>query len=295
MAFAFIFQSFNVINNLFQAKVLSKYPIIASLLIVFLLSILKLIIIFLQKGIIYFAFLNLLEAIMYACSFIFLYVKSNYKVINWKYNKHIAKQIFLDSWPLLFASAFALIYTRIDQVMVKNFIDQTAVGFYDVAVRIAEVWYFIPTIIVSSIFPAIINAKKNNLLLYKKRLQDLIIIIFTITFLISLPIFIFAKPIINLLFGFAYHPAIIVLQIYVWAGIGLSIANVINQYLIIENYTKILFFSSCIGMIINVILNFIFIPIYGINGAAFSTLISYFTIPLSIILLLRGNLWKNVS
>jgi len=287
IAFAFIFQSFNVINHEFQARVKAKYPTIGSLWIIFLLSALKLLIIFLNQGLIYFAFIYFLESILYALMFIFIYKKFKYHILSWKFNKKLSIQIIRDSWPLLFASAFALIYARIDQVMVKQFIDNTAVGLYDAAVKIAEIWYFIPSIIIGSLFPAIVNAKKISEVLYKKRLTDLLILLTLISLLISIPIFFLAKPIIKLIFGNSYTMAFSILQIYVWGGIGLSLTNALNQHLINVNKSKILFVISLFGMLINVILNLILIPKYQINGAAISTLISYNLMPLIIFYFLK--------
>jgi len=289
IAFSFIFQSFNIINYEFQARVKAKYPTIGSLVSIFILSLLKLLIIFFGKGIIYFAFIYLLESLLYAIMFIFIYKKFNYKILGWTFNKKISLLILKDSWPLLFVSAFTIIYSRIDQVMVKHFIDQTAVGLYGAAVSIAEIWYFIPGIIVSSIFPAIINAKKINEIVYKKRLADLFLLITIISLGISIPIFILAKPIIYIIFGSSYLSAISILQIYVWAGIGLSLTNALNHYLINENKTKILFIISLSGMIINVILNLFLIPLYKNNGAAIATLISYSLMAMPIIYLLKKN------
>ncbi len=287
IAFAFIFQSFYVVNGFFGSQLLSKYPTIASICVIFILSVIKIILVLSGKGIIYFSAVYLLESILYALSFLLIYKIFKQNIFSWRFNKNMAKQILRDSWPLLFVSVFALIYSRFDQIMVKHMINQTAVGFYDVAVRVAEVWYFIPGLITASLVPAIVNAKKINEIVYKKRLKDLLLLIFIISISISLPIFLLAKPIIKIFFGSAYLPAISVLQIYVWAGIGLAIAEVVNQYLITENFTKIFFISSCIGMILNLTLNFIFIPIYGINGAAIATLVSYSSLPLTVWVILK--------
>jgi len=287
IAFAFIFQSFYVINGFFGAQLLSKYPTIASICVIFILSVIKIILVLSGKGIIYFSAVYLLESILYALSFLLIYKIFKQSILSWRFNKNMAKQILRDSWPLLFVSVFALIYSRFDQIMVKHMINQTAVGFYDVAVRVAEVWYFIPGLITASLVPAIVNAKKINEIVYKKRLKDLLLLIFIISVAISLPIFLLAKPIISIFFGSAYLPAISVLQIYVWAGIGLAIAEVVNQYLITENFTKIFFISSCIGMILNLTLNFVFIPLYGINGAAIATLVSYSSLPVTIWIILK--------
>jgi PST family polysaccharide transporter len=95
---------------------------------------------------------------------------------------------------------------------------------------------------------------------------------------IAVPVTIFSNLIITLLFGNEFLQAAPVLTIYVWAGIAVFLGVASSQYLINENLTKLSFNRNVIGMILNVILNFIFIPIYGLPGSAFSTLISYSTI-----------------
>ena len=165
---------------------------------------------------------------------------------------------------------------RIDQVMIKEMITPEAVGNYSVAVRLSEVWYFIPMAITSSLFPAIINAKKVSEKLYHRRLQKLYDLMTWLAIGIALPMTFLANDIIRLLFGVQYQDAAGVLRIYVWAGVFVFLGVASSQYLVAENYTKISFFRTFAGGIVNVILNIIMIPKYGINGAATATLISYF-------------------
>ena len=61
----------------------------------------------------------------------------------------------------MLTSAAIMTYMNIDQVMIKEMINSEAVGQYAAAARISGAWNFIPTAIVVSVFPAIINAKKK--------------------------------------------------------------------------------------------------------------------------------------
>ncbi len=90
--------------------------------------------------------------------------------------------------------------------------------------------------------------------------------------------------IILIAYGPNFLPSAAVLSIYVWAGISVALGSVLNQVLIGEKKTKIAFIISLFGMLMNVLLNFAFIPRYGINGAAVATLISYSGIPLGALL-----------
>ena len=112
-------------------------------------------------------------------------------------------------------------------------------------------------------------------ILYMSRLQKLYDILTWLAMAIAVPVTLFSTLIVSLLFGHEYIASAPVLTIYIWAGIPVSLGVASGQYLVNENLTKISFYRTLVGMIVNVILNFIFIPIYGIIGSAFATLISY--------------------
>ena len=275
IAIGTIFQSFNVIKFYFQAKVLSKYTVYAQIFASIICAAIKLMLIYFNMGLIYFAMVTLLQSIILASGLIGMYIKQKSSLFSWSVNFGLAKNLLKDSWPLMFSGIAISIYMKIDQVMIKNMLDAKAVGNYAVAVRLSEVWYFIPMAITSSVFPAIINAKKISEKLYYERLQKLCNLMILISIVIALPISFFANDLINLIFGKQYNQAGLVLAIYIWAGMPVFVACVHGKYWIIENLTKIVFYLTINAAFLNVILNLILIPIYGIIGAALATLISY--------------------
>ncbi|MFH1627080.1 MAG: flippase [bacterium] len=273
----FIFNAFQIISFEFQARVKSKYPSIISFLITLILNILKIIVIISGKGVIYLALILLLESILYAIFYWYFYEKKiEEKILEWKFDKQIAITLLKDSWPLIFTSAFFLIYSRIDQIFIKNMIDAHSVGIYSSAVTLAEAWYFIPLIITSSLFPAIINAKKTSEKLYDARLKKLAILLFGLSTGICILTTILAPLVMQILYGSAFNGGIIILQIYVWSNIGVALGMLASNYLITENYRKIIIITSFFTMTCNILLNLIWIPKYGIVGSAYATLISSF-------------------
>ncbi len=283
-SFTLLFGAFGLIGYFFQAQVNARYQAISLILVTLILNSLKVLVIFFNKGIIYFAFVFFLENILYAIIVFYLYKKSGNSVFDWKVKKEVAISLLRDSWPLMLSTACIVIYTRIDQVMLKFMTNNFNVGVYDAAVRISEVWYFIPSLIIGSIFPAIINSRKVSTEFFEKRLIKLYSLVFYMSLLVAVPITFLSHFIIRTLYGEEFIQAAGVLSIYVWAGIPVFILITMNTYLLAENKTKITFISSAIGMITNIILNIWLIPLYGIYGAAVATLISYSIIPLSIIM-----------
>lgn len=281
ISLSYIFQAFNVINYTFQARLENKKLSYITIATNILLSLLKIGIVLSNKGILFLSAVLVLEPIIYGLFFIFYYSKYFGSIRKWGFDKQVAKTMIVSSLPLMFSSIFVIIYSRIDQVILKNFINAEAVGLYSSAVTLSEVWYFIPTMIVSTLFPSIIYAQQNNTHTYGKRILKLTLFLVTISSFIAIIGTVFARQILHLVFGLGFIEAYKVLQLYIWSGVGISIGTIVIQYLIAEKLSSVILYISIIGMVINVGLNLLLIPQYGITGSALATLISYTVGPLT--------------
>jgi len=285
----FIFSAFNIVETYFQSQALSKYPALVATITVIISLILKVLVVYLGYGIIWLTAIYVLESILVAVGLLFFFIRSGHNINDWVFDKKIAGTILKDSWPLMLSTIAWGIYMKIDQVMIKNILGNEQVGIYAVAAKLSEFWYFIPSTICASVFPAIMNAKKMGGDMYEKRLSKLYSLIFYISLTIAICTTLFASLVILLLFGEQYISAITTLKIYVWSGVGASITTVLTYYLVSENQTKITALATTIGAITNIALNFILIPKFGINGAALATLISYTFVSLSILFSHKGK------
>ncbi|MBE7179352.1 MAG: polysaccharide biosynthesis C-terminal domain-containing protein, partial [Mucilaginibacter polytrichastri] len=168
---------------------------------------------------------------------------------------------------------------KIDQLMIGNILGEKSLGIYATVVRFSEVWYFIPMAIVTSVFPAIINAKREDENRYQKRLQNMYDLMVGISLGIAL-VMTFAS---DLIYHIAYHnhPEFFagadVLKVHIWAGIFVFLGSASGQYLINEGFTQLALLRTGMGALVNVILNLILLPKMGIIGAAWATLAAYFT------------------
>jgi len=277
IASATIFQAFNVIDLYFQSKVLSKYAVYANTISLFISSIVKIVLILSKAPLIAFVWAVLFDSFVLACGYLYFYISKNSKfsVKNLKFNKITAINLLHDSWPLILSSMVIAIYMRIDQVMIKEMLNSEAVGQYAAAVRLSEAWYFIPMVISSSLFPAIINTKKVSEELYYDRLQKLYDLMVWLAIAIALPMTFLSDWIVNLLYGEQYNQAGSVLMIHVWAGVSVFFGVSNNKWILNENLQKYRLYIDGIGAILNILLNLLLIQIYGVIGAALATLLSY--------------------
>ncbi len=270
-----IFQSLGVVEQYFQSIVKAKYNVYAQSGSVFIAAILKVLLIIFEYPLIYFAIVQTTESLLLGLGYFIVYRYNKLNIFKWKFNFSLARSLLRDSWPLILSGLVVMIYMKIDQVMIKNMLDSKQVGFYAAAVKLCEAWYFIPLAVTTSLFPAIVSAKQTSEQLYLSRLQKLYDILAWTAIAIAVPVTIFSREIITLLFGTGYLPSSPVLTIYIWAGVATFLGVASSQYLISENLTKLSFYRTLIGMVLNVILNLILIPKYGIIGSAYATLISY--------------------
>ena len=286
-----IFQSFQVIEFFFKSKVLSKYVVFANMISYSISNFVKICLIVNKASIIAFACVILFDSITLSCGLIYFYKVNGHQITKWKFDKHIAMRILNDSWPLIISSLVLMIHTRIDQVMLKQMIGNKEVGYYSVALRIIELFSFIPMMLGASITPAIVNLKNNNSL-YTFRLLNYYRVSFIMFMLTGFPIFLYSEHIILLLFGNNYLQAGTLLAFFSTRLFFTNFGVARNAYILTENLFLYSLLTMVIGCFVNIVLNTLLIPTYSGLGAIFSTIIS-FTVTLFIIDLVNPKTRKN--
>jgi len=275
IALGMAFQSWELIDYYFQSQVQSKYTAWAQTVQLIVASLIKIYLIIWQAPLIYFAAIFSLEYVITAALFLIMYKwqVGSFPIRNC--NLKYAKQMLKNSFPLLLTGTAILIYMKIDQVMLKELVGTETVGTYAAAVKLCEVWYHIPVLIAVSLYPAIIGVKDKDPALYHAQLQKLYTLLVWVALVLAIPITFLADWIIYILYGNEYIESVIILKIYVWAGIFVSMSLANNKWMVIENFQNYILLTTLLGMSSNIIFNVILIPSYGAPGAAVATLISY--------------------
>ena len=273
-----IFDPFRVIECFFQSNVQIRFVTISYSLSLITTSAIKLLLVIFQAGLIWFALSSVIEQALMGFILVFFYFKNRFSIFDWFFNLGTAKKLLFNSWPLLLSYMAVMLYMRIDQVMIKELIGAESVGNYAVAVKISELFYFIPVAVNQALFPAIINSKAENKNKYIKNMQSLFDMMVLSSVIIAIPVTFSSKYIITLLFNGVYLDAAIVLSIHIWTGVFAFLGVSIGSWFLAEDLQIYSLYRTLIGCIINIILNFILIPKWGITGAATATLISQFFI-----------------
>ena len=100
--------------------------------------------------------------------------------------------------------AFVTLYIKIDQIMIGQMLGDEKVGIYSAAVRLTEMWYFMPMAITTSVFPAIVSAKKTGEAEYYNSIQKLYLLMVWLSIAVAIPITLFARHVVLFVFGQEY-------------------------------------------------------------------------------------------
>lgn len=277
-AFGYIFQAFNVIDLWFQSQLQAKYSVVSGNIVSLLFFLIKIILVILKVPLIVLAIILTIEMIASNIGLMIIYRIQGFALRGWKFSSRVASGLLKDSWPLILSNIAIIIYMRIDQIMIGNIVGERELGIYSAAVRISEIWYFIPMAIFSSLYPKMIELRKNSQYLYFKRQQQLFNFMVRLGYGVAILAIFLSKPVVSLVFGSQYLQASSILSIHIWAGVFVGLAVSSEQFFLAGNFTRMLCYRTVLGAFFNIVLNLFLIPRYGGIGAAIATLTSQFIV-----------------
>jgi len=278
LSFTGLFQSLTVIDSYFQSEVQSKYIMQVQIIGNIISALIKLFLIVISADLIYFVCSFLFDTMLLSIGYFFVYQRKGRNAFQWNFSKELAIKLLRFSWPLIISGIMVSVYMKIDQLMLKEILGKRGTaesGAYATAVSLSEALNFVPVAIVSSLFPAILNARRDSPERYQKRLQNLYDLMAWLS--LSFAIFVtFAAPYIYKLFNPEFAYAAPALAMHVWGSIFVFLGVASGQYLIAEGFSQLTFIRTGFGAAVNIVLNLILIPDMGMIGAAIATVIAYF-------------------
>jgi O-antigen/teichoic acid export membrane protein len=185
-------------------------------------------------------------------------------------------------WPVLMrvglgvgaAGILVTLYVKLDQILVFEFAGSRQAGLYGAAYRILDQIQFIPSSVMTTLFPLIAAAYPRD----RERVRTLLQTAGEYLTMASLPALAFtvvaAQPIIRLLFGPAFDEAAPALPILMGAFVSISFGYLAgNMVVILELQSRFIRYAA-IGLVVNATLNILLIPRYGFLAAAWITLLT---------------------
>lgn len=267
-----IFHGLEMTQYWFQAKLLSKYVSLTMLASYVLVSAYKIYLLVTAKNIYWFAVSNAIDYAIIAFVLLLIYRQLGTQKLS--FSLASAKQLFSKGKYYIISSMMVTIFAQTARIMLKLMIDNEAVGYYSAAVACAGMTGFVFSAILDSARPVIFESKKNSQQKFEKNVTRLYSVIIYFALAQSVFIALFSKLIVTTLYGSQYMDSVMVLRIIVWYTTFSYLGSVRNVWILAEGKHKILWVLNLSGALLNIALNLLFIPVWGINGAALTALLT---------------------
>ncbi|MEL6142055.1 MAG: flippase, partial [Bacteroidota bacterium] len=264
-----------VVNYFFEAKVKSKYPVIARLIGFFSGVIIKLIIVFYGGTLVHLAIAYAVEFLLVGVFYLWFGYQYGVKFRRWQWDAKVARKLFKESRYLVLAAIMVTFYMQMDKPMVYKMVGERENGLYSFAVLLAEACYFLPVVISQSAFPNLVASGQRDEQEFLKKIAKLARILFFVSVVIALCFTLSANFLVSILTKGKYADAGPMLQIVIWALPFVSLGTVQSAYLVNKKLVNYSLYLTGLGTIINLGMNLFLIPRYGGAGAAIATVVSY--------------------
>ena len=285
-----LFHAFDTINYWFQSRYQSKVTAIATFVAYAAASIYQIVLLLLNKGIKWFAFATSVDYIVLALVLLAAYKRSNGPRLSLSWSK--SKMLLGKSYHYILSGMMVAIYGQTDKLMLKQMLDETAVGYYSMASSICGMWVFILQAVIDSVYPTILRLHGTDAISFKRKNKQLYAFVFYISIAASMFFMLFGDGIICVLYGEAYMGASAPLKIITWCTAFSYLGVAREAWIVCEHKQRYLKYIYMSAASLNVVLNAFFIPKLGASGAALASLITQ--ISTSIILpLVFGEIRQN--
>lgn len=268
------FQAIEIIYYWFQAKLMVKYSSIAMLISYICVAILQIMLTVVRANIYIFAMSYSVDFLVISIVLMIQYRRnSDQKLV---FSSVIARQLLKAGSYYIIPSLMVVIFSQTDKIMLKLMVSNDITGIYSAAVTCASMTSFIFAAVIDSFRPGIFEIAKQDCERFEKKLTGLYSAIIYFSLLQCVIITCLAPFIIRIMYGNEYASSVPVLQIVVWFTTFSYVGTVRNIWLITEKKQKYLLYVNIVGAVLNIVLNFILIPVFKAEGAAIASLVTQF-------------------
>lgn len=266
-------QSLDFSESYLQANVRTERILFSKIFQLLVTTAIKLAAIHAGSGVIVFAMVFVAELALLHFLYFMCYLKGLQRFVIYSPINFVSNY-WRHFMPVMIANVVAIASIKIDSLMLYAMVSEVEYGIFSAVLKLSESWYFIPTILALVISPQLVRWKESSDFLYYDYLVKLLVAGAVLSIVIALITGHFSNRILNLLYGYEFSGGGSVLAIYIWCGVAICFNRFFIRHLVLMERQSVLIVKSVLMLILNVVLNFYLIPLYGALGAAYSTLIS---------------------
>ena len=184
------------------------------------------------------------------------------------------KLMFRYSYKTAFSGITNFLNTRFDFLMVKYYLNASSFAFYTISVLLSEILLYIPGSVTVAVFPEFVSMSGAE----RKKLYNKVFLINLVTMIfVLIALYLFVPFLIMKFYGKEFMPAVKSFNYLIIGVFFLGLYKINETYFAGGKKLHFNMISSLSMFLVNFCLNLYFIPKLGINGAAISSSIAYFS------------------
>lgn len=262
-----VFQATDTIDLWFQSQNQNKRTVIPKLLAYVFTNGIKIILILNSAPLLFFAAALLVDVIISSIGLWYSYKKFPSEN-RWIFKYPVAKSILKESFPYLVSGLATMLYMRIDQVMIREYVGVEELGLYSAALTLSTFWAFIPMTLYIALGPYIAEKKLESEAAYYKSLELTFSIFGALGISVVAVTILIGPNAIDLLFGEAYASAKNMLLLHIFTNLFIFLGIGQGLWIINDELGRINIYKTFIGLLVCLIGNILLVPRYGAIGSA---------------------------
>lgn len=263
---------FNVTRNYFTSIVKNEYVVKSQIARTILGALIKIVLLWQKMSLTWFILATGFDFYLLAAGYAQAYRSQVGRFRDWRFDPHRIPFLLAESFPLLLSGAAVVIYQRIDQVMIKHLVSKEGVGYFATAGMFLNVVLFLPTVLVQTVAPLLVQLRQKDIAAYRKKAEEVTGGVTWLSVLMALAVTVAAPWMIGWTYGARYAAAVPILQVLIWKTVGMALSTSAGYLIIIEGIQKWAVIRNVLGCIVCVGLNWVVLPRWGVLGAAWVTL-----------------------
>jgi O-antigen/teichoic acid export membrane protein len=279
LSIGYLFYDFLVIDFYFQSVKKIKLSAFSKFIAFTISGVLKIIALKIQLSFLWLALIFSLDGLILAIVLFAFLCRSGKISELFRYQSlsfGICRDLLRSSHPMITSGIAGILLTKVDQLMIAHYMTYEDVGLYSAASRIYDGWMSFVYILSISLLPAMLANKKTSKSMYMEKATEYFFIAIMLSFFFAIFISFCGYFLLMYLYGDLYVGAYLSIVILAWASLFSSFGYLSSRFLIVEGFENKISRRNWGALIINVLLNYILIPYWGIIGASIATFISVF-------------------
>ena len=276
-AFSLILLSFLVFDSYFQAIIQYRLSSVSKILSLLVGVLIKIYLIKNDANLIWICASFIFDNLLLGLTLFILYVWRTKDIQLLKPSQidfEIIKSLFNQSWPMIISGLTGILLSKLDQLMIQNYMGASNLGIYAACSRVYEGWISLTFMYSIAALPLLIKINKQKAEESLPLLSLLFAIPLVASILFSIMLTLSAKPLLQFVFGKPYIAGEYSLILLGICSIFASLGYMSNRFLIVAGKQKVIAHRNVLAIVMNAAFNAVLIPIYGIIGAPLATLIT---------------------